>query len=632
MWYALIANLAVVGLLLSAFAHGEPLLLMLGPRIRAAALGGVMGLGAIASIMLSVELPDGTVFDLRATLIGVSGLLGGPIAGLVTAALVAAHQLLVSGSGATADLVGIAVATGLGLLGYRLLGGRPPSLLVTMLFALLGTPLALLGFAAAGAQGIDPVLSQGVLASLILSIAATFAALQVLVFSHQRAEETMLFMAAADLAPDFAYVKNPRGRFLLANQAFASLHGIAQARQLRGKTDFDIAPPERAEALFMEEQQVLQSGQPILEREELQVDGQGNERWFTATKTPLYNSRGDALGLIAVMRDITWKKESDRELLASRDQLAFVLTEMSDGLALFDSEGRIIYCNEQYQSMFPITGRLRVPGAFLPDILRAAVKHGEQPYIPQDDVDQWVDTVVSALRTGRDEEVHLFDGRWLHIRTKPHAGGNATVVVSDMTLIKRAETELRGLTNELKLQATTDALTGLANRRAIDECLAIELARTKRSGQPLSLVMIDIDHFKAFNDIYGHPAGDACLRSVANALEQTERRAGDFVGRYGGEEFCAILPDTDEDGAYFFAERLRKAVRELGQRHEGSEKGVITISVGVATYAAEEADRTDVRLIARADEALYVAKGAGRDRVNGWTSGRSARWPGAQAT
>ena len=77
---------------------------------------------------------------------------------------------------------------------------------------------------------------------------------------------------------------------------------------------------------------MLQSGQPILEREELQVDEQGNERWFTATKTPLYNMRGDALGLIAVMRDITWKKESDRELLASRDQLAFVLTEMSDGL------------------------------------------------------------------------------------------------------------------------------------------------------------------------------------------------------------------------------------------------------------------------------------------------------------
>jgi diguanylate cyclase (GGDEF)-like protein len=302
---------------------------------------------------------------------------------------------------------------------------------------------------------------------------------------------------------------------------------------------------------------------------------------------------------------------------------------MSDGLALFDGEGRIIYCNEQYQSMFPITGKLRVPGAFLPEILRAAVEQGEQPHIPRDGVDRWIHTVMSALRTGLDEEVHLFDGRWLHVRTKPLAGGNATVVVSDITLIKRAETELRGLTDELKLQATTDALTGLPNRRAIDECLAIELARTKRSGQPFSLVMVDIDHFKAFNDIYGHPAGDACLRSVAGALERTDRRLGDFVGRYGGEEFCAILPDTDEDGAYFFAERLRTAVRDLRQTHAGSEKGVVTISVGVATYAADEIDRTDATLIARADEALYVAKGAGRDRVNGWTSGGSERWPAA---
>lgn len=629
MWYALIANLAVVGLLLSAFTNGEPVFLMLGPRIRAAALGCIMGLGAIASILLSVELPDGGSFDLRATLIGVSSLLGGPIAGLMTGALVVTHRLLSSGSDANADLVGIAVATGLGLLGYRLLKGRPPSPLMTLLFAIFGSSLALLGFVAPAAQDLGRVLSEVAPAPMILNIAGTFVAVQVLVSSHRRAEEAMLFMAAADLAPDFAYVKDPRGRFLLANQAFASLYGISRARDLRGKTDFDVAPPERAETLSAEEQEVMRSGVPILDREELQVDEEGNERWFTATKTPLYNSRGDALGLISVMRDITWKKESDRELVASRDQLAFILTEMSDGLALFDNEGRIIYCNAQYRSMFPITGTLRVPGAFLPDILRAAVDQGEQPYIPQGGVERWIDTVMSGMHSGLDEEIHLFDGRWLHVRTKPLAGGNATVVVSDITLIKRAETELRGLTDELKLQAATDALTGLANRRAIDERLAVELARTKRSGQPLSLVMIDIDHFKAFNDIYGHPAGDACLRDVAGALGRTDRRAGDFVGRYGGEEFCAILPDTDEDGAYFFAERLRKAVRDLQQRHEGSEKGVVTISLGIATYAADETDRTDAQLIARADEALYVAKGAGRDRINGWTSGRSARWPAA---
>ena len=238
MWYALIANLAVVGLLLSVFAHGEPILLMLGPRIRAAAFGGVMGLGAIASILLSVELPDGVFFDLRATLIGVSGLLGGPIAGLVTG-------YTRGGASAAGERDRRDGRPG----GYRRCDRPGAPGLPTAWRAPTLPPrddaLCRAGYAAGaawlcrmpGALGIDQVLSQGALASLMLSIAATFAALQVLVFSHQRAEETMLFMAAADLAPDFAYVKNPRGRFLLANQAFASLSrhcaGAPAARQDR---------------------------------------------------------------------------------------------------------------------------------------------------------------------------------------------------------------------------------------------------------------------------------------------------------------------------------------------------------------------------------------------------------------
>ena len=629
MWYALIANLAVVGLVLSVWTHVCLILhILLGRRIRMAVFGAVMGLGAVLSMLLSVELQSGVFFDLRYTLIGVSGLLGGPIAALVTGAIVTVYRLYMGGAGIAADSVGIVISTGLGLLGYGLLRGRLPSILASLLFAMLGASPTLLS-STGPAHPFEPGFRDALVATLMLGATATFLAIRALVFSRQRAEETMLFMAAADLAPDLAYIKDTRGRFLLANQSFASFHGIARALTLRGKTDFDVSPPDRAGVVFAEEQEILRTGVPIFEREELQVDEQGNERWFTSTKTPLYNARGDALGLVGVTRDVTRQKASDRELLASRDQFAFVLTEISDGLALFDSGGRIIYCNEQYRSMFPLTGKLRVPGAFLPDILRAAVALGEQPTVPPDRVDRWINSVMSALHTGLDEEVHLFDGRWLHVRTKPLAGGNATVVVSDITLIKQAETDLRGLTQKLKLQATTDVLTGLPNRRAFDGCLTKELSRTRRSGQPLSLVMIDIDHFKAFNDIYGHLVGDACLKSVGGTLERTDRRPGDFVARYGGEEFCAILPDTDEDDAYVFAERLRSAVRAMGRKHEGSDKGLVTISLGVASFAAEEIDRTGPTLIARADEALYVAKGAGRDRVTGWTRRRSERWSAA---
>lgn len=439
----------------------------------------------------------------------------------------------------------------------------------------------------------------------------------------------MLLMAGADLSPDYAYIKDPRGRFFMVNKAVASANGFERTFDMRGKTDFDLLPREKAERYFGEEQELIRARVSTFDREEMVPDKDGNERWFTTSKTPLYNLRGDALGLVGVTRDITRQKTTDRKLRDSRNQLSFLLGEMSDGLAHFDREGRITYCNEQYRSMFPLTADLRVPGASLPAILRAAVVRGEQLGIPPDGVEAWVDTVMSALHTGLDEQVHLFDGRWLHVRTKPLDGGEATVVVSDISAMKSSETALRGLTDQLRLLATTDALTGLPNRRSFDDCLAKELSRTARSGQPISLAMIDIDRFKAFNDIYGHPAGDACLKWVADALRGTDSRAADFVGRYGGEEFCAILPDTDEDGAYFVAEKFRAAVRDLKQKHEGSEKGFVTISVGIASFDAHVTDRTAATLTQRADEALYIAKGAGRDRVVGWAGRRSERSPAA---
>jgi diguanylate cyclase (GGDEF)-like protein len=302
-----------------------------------------------------------------------------------------------------------------------------------------------------------------------------------------------------------------------------------------------------------------------------------------------------------------------------------VLAEMADGLALFDEDGKLVLCNEQYHSMFPLTRDVRVPGASLTSILRVAAERGEQGHMPPDRLEAWIAEIASLLKTGGDEEVHLFDGRWLQLRTTVKPGIGATSVVSDVTAIKKAERELSALTDQLKLLATTDGLTTLMNRRAFDDCLEKEIARTRRSGLPISLIMIDIDRFKAFNDRYGHPAGDECLRRVADVLRRNVKRPADSVARYGGEEFGVILPDTDEDGAYFLAEELRKSVRGLHLEHDKSEKNIVTISLGVATYPSSETKRSSLELISRADEALYTAKGAGRDRVNGWVASVAAR-------
>mgnify|MGYP000440912830 CR=1 FL=1 len=163
--------------------------------------------------------------------------------------------------------------------------------------------------------------------------------------------------------------------------------------------------------------------------------------------------------------------------------------------------------------------------------------------------------------------------------------------------------------------ADTDVLTGLGNRRSFDRQLSLECARAARNHEPLALLLLDIDHFKAYNDSYGHQAGDACLQRVAGAIRDTLRRPGDFAARYGGEEFALILPDTDLAGAARIAESARKAVGHMQVQHGASSAGPhVSISCGVAELRLDKG-MTARQLVGSADECLYEAKGQGRNRV-----------------
>jgi diguanylate cyclase (GGDEF)-like protein/hemerythrin-like metal-binding protein len=187
-------------------------------------------------------------------------------------------------------------------------------------------------------------------------------------------------------------------------------------------------------------------------------------------------------------------------------------------------------------------------------------------------------------------------------------------LVTANQVLQQSFDEIDLLQVQLREQATRDALTGLHNRRYLDSTLEREQARCKREGAALSLVMIDVDHFKKFNDHYGHQAGDECLKNVARALQGSARRASDLVARYGGEEFSLVLPNTDAAAAQQLAEAVRLAIEELDMPHELSAPGRVTISVGVATMAGGSG-RNVASLLRAADEALYRAKGAGRNQV-----------------
>ncbi|MDR9754365.1 diguanylate cyclase [Pseudomonas sp. SZMC_28357] len=179
---------------------------------------------------------------------------------------------------------------------------------------------------------------------------------------------------------------------------------------------------------------------------------------------------------------------------------------------------------------------------------------------------------------------------------------------------ERIEADLRKAQQALMLIATQDSLTTLGNRRLFERTLQIEFGRGARQSTPLSLIMLDIDFFKSFNDTYGHVAGDRCLAEVAHAVKSCCHRQSDLAVRYGGEEFAVLLPDTDLQGAIAIAEQIRHAVRGRNITHLASTSGYVTVSLGCYTFVPHGRDSAEL-FIQRADAALYQAKKTGRNRV-----------------
>ncbi|MGG7607069.1 sensor domain-containing diguanylate cyclase [Massilia sp. BKSP1R2A-1] len=243
-----------------------------------------------------------------------------------------------------------------------------------------------------------------------------------------------------------------------------------------------------------------------------------------------------------------------------------------------------------------------------------------------EDRQKTVDFCVSQSQQGVDHEADYRaltrDGDYVWIRDVVHvvrrADGSVESLIGfmfDITARKQAEDKILQLQRELEVLSYRDSLTGVANRRMFDTLYPVEWAKARATGEPLSLVVVDIDYFKQYNDHYGHVQGDECLRRVAQVLDAGASRSRDLCARFGGEEFVLLLPATDAEAARGVAERCRKLLGNEALPHARSGVGrEVTVSMGAGTIVPGSDDDPGV-FLARVDHRLYQAKSAGRDRL-----------------
>ncbi|MGE0081305.1 MAG: PAS domain S-box protein [Thiohalomonadaceae bacterium] len=377
--------------------------------------------------------------------------------------------------------------------------------------------------------------------------------------------------------------------------------------------------PEDAPLLEHAQQAVL-TGEGSYDAEFRVVRADGEERFLHAQGQLERDPTGRPIRIFGVISDVTEKRRQEWVLRERFRLMAEVINDVVWVSAPHMAE--FLYVNPAYERIW---GRPRDPLYTDPRNLMEGIH--------PDDRERVLATITEPRSGGWEMEYRIRrpDGteRWIHDRGFPLLDGRGAInlvvgVASDVTELKNAEKALKQSVASLEkankeLESLTfhDPLTGLKNRRYLKDYVQREWPRERRHGHQVSLIMVDVDLFKSYNDLYGHPRGDQCLRQVAQKLAAEIQRPSDVVARVGGEEFAVLLPETGLESAERLAERLRRAIAGLRIPHERSSVApVVTVSLGVASLDPRHGEFD--ALMDHADRALYRAKETGRNRVQSW--------------
>jgi len=402
---------------------------------------------------------------------------------------------------------------------------------------------------------------------------------------------------------DLIFFKGLDGKYLGCNPAYQKLLGKSEA-DIVGKTAYDFNDAEFADLFTVSDRAVI-STKKLVRIEVWLQQADGTRYLFESTKSPLFDKCGNIFGILGVLRDITSRKEAEEALKASENKHRLITENASDAIWCYN------YDQDRFTFYSPSIRQLR----------GISVEEAMTEKLPDTVMPEYRDDLAVKILAAKNfliEHPETTINEILEIRQPTRSGKIIWVEISSkLSLNEQNELEIIGVSRniddrkkaegEILYLGYHDQLTGLYNRHYFEMIITDEMDRADRYDEPLSMLLLDLDHFKIVNDTWGHPVGDEILKLTANVIGQNIRTS-DVLVRFGGEEFVVLMPQTAKDGVIEAAEKIRVAFEN--ESHPIT--GIRAVSIGVAQRMKNESFRHWYR---RVDEALYQAKESGRNRV-----------------
>jgi diguanylate cyclase (GGDEF)-like protein/PAS domain S-box-containing protein len=419
------------------------------------------------------------------------------------------------------------------------------------------------------------------------------------------------FRAFMDSSPMLAFMKDAEGRLVYYNQTCSDRFNISRDAWL-GKTAFDLWPTSIAQEVQAHDNKLLAGeSSSVLEVTAPGTDGQVVH--WKSYRFPFVDGAGRKY-IAGVALDVTHEKKTAKALHESEKRFRDLLDNMQEMVHSLSPDGKLLFANRAWREKLGYAEG-EIQGLHISKILHPDGRQRNEKIFQRAILGEPFKNLPNKLITKDGTPIFVeADIAWQFENGKPVESRTLFRDVTERNQkdlqIKLYQEQIEEANRQLSLLAVTDELTGLKNRRALQVRLEEEFRLSRRYEHPLSLLMIDVDHFKKFNDTYGHLAGDEILKGVALWLRDLVRTT-DLVARFGGEEFAVLLPNTDLGGALLLAERVRAAIAR-----PRPDLKLVTISIGVSSLTT---DHSDVNaFLSDADEALYQAKAAGRNCVLPW--------------